>query len=46
MLYVVTYFKISTIVHTFLGDNMHYKVLYIGALQSQTSFLCQKIMVF
>ena len=29
MLYVVTYFKISTFVHTFLGDNMHCKVLCI-----------------
>ena len=29
MLYVVTYFKISTFVHTFFGDNMHCKVLCI-----------------
>ena len=29
MLYVVTYFKISTFVHIFLCDNMYYKVVCI-----------------
>ena len=29
MLYVVSYFKISTFVHTFLGDNMHCKVCVV-----------------
>ena len=29
MLYVVTYWKISTFAHTFLDGNMHCKVLFI-----------------
>ena len=29
MLYVVTYFKVSTFIHAFPGDDMHCKVLCI-----------------
>ena len=28
-MYVVTYFKVSTFIHTFAGDDMHCKVLCI-----------------